>query len=107
MARATLKEVEGAIKLVNGVIEPCNAKIELGQRYNYKCIDLYQIKPSEHMVKYGSGPTLMETLQCGLSTSGALDYVRAMAQGLRIGRNPRGKCKMIKRRKCDMSWGVK
>jgi hypothetical protein len=98
MARATLKDVESAIERYNDTIEPCGSKIELGQRYNYKCIDVYD--------KSGRGG--YDTLECGLSTSGALQYVRAMINGLSLVRNPRrSKCKLIKRRKGDTSWGVK
>jgi hypothetical protein len=97
MAWSKLKEVELAIGLYNDTIEPCGSKIELGQRYNHKCID-----------EYDASGNMRDSLVCGLSTSGALQYVRAMINGLRLVRNPnKSKCKLIKRRKGDRTWGVK
>lgn len=92
--RVTVKEIEYAIDSANHHFMPCGFKLELGQRYGYKAIDLYEAgKP------YGSG--MLETLESGLSAKQALQYVRALSMGARMvsDEHRQGKCKVIKRRK--------
>lgn len=73
MARATLKDIEGALKTFNGIIEESGFEVVLGQRYGYKALDLYR-----------RGGGVKKTLQSGMTSSEVLNYIWAMVEGIKL-----------------------